>query len=182
MTVVIQLTWDRESEKDQHMQGTGHQAESKMLTYSKCFTVANVSTCICLLYISNLPDIKKSDDLFVKHTQTQGIHNSETSQPLLDWNHRQELSCNNATTLKNSTIGYTTGNTPFTVLYIWWRIGKKHSQTPPCRRSLNHHQCKHESTKNKCRNDVILTTQLYANVRKHIPYKLMSPRVLGRVP
>lgn len=63
MTVVIQFTWDRESEKEQHKQGTGHQAESKMLTHSKCLSVANVSTCICLLYMSNLPDIKKSDDL-----------------------------------------------------------------------------------------------------------------------
>ena len=77
--MTVQFTWDRESEKDQHMQGTGHQPESKMLTHSKRLRVANVSTCICLLYMSNRPDIKRSDDLLntLKHkaSATQ-IHHS----------------------------------------------------------------------------------------------------------
>lgn len=79
MTVVIQFTLDREKEKDQHMQGTGHQAESKILTHSKCLRAAIVSTCICLLYMSNLPDIKKSYDLLntLKHkASTTQIHRS----------------------------------------------------------------------------------------------------------
>lgn len=54
-------------------------------------------------------------------------------------------------------------------------------KTPPWGRSLNHLQCKREGTKNKCRNDVIIVTQLPANVRKHVSYKLMNLRAIGRV-
>lgn len=54
-------------------------------------------------------------------------------------------------------------------------------KAPPWRRSLNHLQCKHEGTKNKCRNDVFIATQLHADVGKHVSYKLMNLRALGRV-
>lgn len=51
---------------------------------------------------------------------------------------------------------------------------------PPCWRNLNHLQCKHEGTKNKCRTDVIIATQLHANVRKQVSYKLTNLYALGR--
>lgn len=54
-------------------------------------------------------------------------------------------------------------------------------KTPPCQRNLNHLQCKHGGTKYKSRNDVFIATQLHANVRKHVSYKLRNLRALGRV-